>query len=336
MSTASRPAARRTLVVAGTGSIGTRHIDNLRALLYRDLVAYSGRPEAGEGEPARDLQALLSERPRAVLVCNPTAFHVSTALAAARAGAHLFLEKPLSHDLEGVAALEAEVAARGLVVLVGFQYRFHPGLRKVREWLGTGALGAVVSVRVCWGEHLPSWHPGEDYRRSYSARRDLGGGAILTLCHPFDYLRWLLGEVRAVCAEAAQRSGLELDVEDTAIVLLRFVSGALGVVSLDYVQRPRRHELEILGTTGTVRWSEAEGTAELRRPGAARQLFRPPAGFQRNTMFKDEMRHFLACLAGAESPQCPLADGIEALRIAVAARRSMAEGRSVALSEVRP
>jgi len=107
LSTEARPAARRTLVVAGTGSIGTRHIDNLRALLFRDLVGFSGRPGSGrDARETHDLEALLSERPRAVLVCNPTALHVRTALAAARAGAHLFLEKPLSHDLEGVASLE--------------------------------------------------------------------------------------------------------------------------------------------------------------------------------------------------------------------------------------
>ena len=85
--------------------------------------------------------------PRAVLVCNPTALHVPTALAAARAGAHLFLEKPLSHDLEGVADLVEEVRARDLVVLVGFQYRFHPGLRRIREWLLAGEVGEVVSAR---------------------------------------------------------------------------------------------------------------------------------------------------------------------------------------------
>lgn len=331
--------SRRALVVAGTGSIGTRHIENLQALLSRDVVTFRGPREGArrrdtEGTP--DLASLLAQRPRAVLVCNPTALHVPTALAAARAGAHLFLEKPVSHDLEGVAELRAEVEARGLVVLVGFQYRFHPGLRKVHEWLRGGALGTVVSARACWGEHLPSWHPGEDYRIGYSARRDLGGGAILTLCHPFDYLRWLLGEVAAVSAEVAQRSGLELDVEDVALVLLRFASGALGMVSLDYVQRPRRHELEIVGTRGTVRWSEAEGSVELRRQGAARLLFRTPVGFSRNTMFRDEMRHFLACLEGKERPQCPLADGIAALRIAVAARRASESGRSVALAEVLP
>ena len=282
-----------------------------------------------------DLASVLAHRPRAVLVCNPTSLHVPTALAAVRAGAHLFLEKPVSHDLEGVADLLAEVRARDLVVLVGFQYRFHPGLRRVREWLLAGEVGEVVSARATWGEHLPSWHPGEDYRRSYSARRDLGGGALTTLSHPFDYLRWLLGEVTAVSAEVTRRSRLEIDVEDTALVLLRFASGALATVSLDYVQRPRRHELEIVGTAGTVRWNDTTGAAELWGLDSARAFFSPPPTFGRNTMFVDEMKHFLSCLAGDEPPLCTLGDGVAALRIAVAARRAASEGRTVAIGEVR-
>ena len=314
----------RPLAVAGAGSIGRRHLENLRDLGLRDLVVL-------------DRGSALEPEPRAVLVCNPTALHVSTALAAARKGAHLFLEKPLSHELGGVAELEAEVRARRLVVLVGFQYRFHPGLRQVREWLRAGALGTVVSARAAWGEHLPSWHPGEDYRQSYSARRELGGGAILTLSHPFDYLRWLLGEVTLVSAEATRRSDLEIDVEDTAVVLLRFASGALGTVALDYIQSPRRHELEIVGTRGTIRWTEATGIAVLLgREGDPLLVSPAPAGFSRNTMFVDEMRHFLACLAGEESPLCTLADGVAALRLALAAGISARSGRAVGPAEMAP
>jgi predicted dehydrogenase len=334
-----RPLPPAPLAVAGAGSIGRRHLRNLRALGVGPLVVL----RSGAGSAARtglreehDLAGVLGQHPRAVLVCNPTSLHVPTALAAARAGAHLFLEKPVSHDLEGVALLEAEVRARDLVVLVGFQYRFHPGLRRIREWIEGGELGAVVSARATWGEHLPSWHPGEDYRKSYSARHDLGGGALATLSHPFDYLRWLLGEVTAVSAEVTRRSDLEIDVEDTAVVLLRFASGALATVSLDYVQRPRRHELEIVGTAGTARWIDTTGAAELWAHAGGRASFTPARGFGRNTMFVDEMRHFLACVGGDEPPLCALADGVAALRIVVAARSAASEGRSVALAEVRP
>jgi predicted dehydrogenase len=267
------------------------------------------------------------------MVCNPTALHVDVALAAARAGCHLFIEKPVSHDREGVGELVHEVRSRGLTTLVGFQYRFHPGLRQVRRWLEEGAIGEVVSARVIWGEYLPRWHPGEDWRQGYAARADLGGGAILTLCHPFDYLRWLLGEVDSVAAETARTGILDLDVEDAATVTLRFRSGALATVALDYIRRPRAHELEILGRSGRIVWTDEEGTARLHRADGSSRVSPTPPGFSRNSMFVDEMRHFLAALEGREAPRCSLDDGVRALDVALAAQESARTGHRVTFSE---
>jgi predicted dehydrogenase len=331
---AAAPRPRGRLVVAGSGSIGRRHIGNLRRLDAADLVVYrTGRRDphapAVDGPEAFDLDRLLAGEPAAVLVCNPSALHVPVALAAARAGVHLFVEKPLSHSRDGIDALRAEVGRKGLVALVGFQYRFHPGLRRARQWLFDGAIGDPVTARVHWGEYLPDWHPGEDWRRSYAAREDLGGGAIRTLCHPFDYLRFQLGEVEAVSAFVSRRA-LGLDVEDAAHVALRFACGALASVELDYLQRPRAHGFELVGTRGRIRWSDADGAAHLHdaRRDQVTPFF-PAPGFTRNEMFLAELRHFLACIEGRERPACSLADGVRALEIALLALRSAEEGRQL-------
>jgi predicted dehydrogenase len=324
------------LLVVGAGSIGTRHLRNLRDLGVTEMVVH----RTGQGRPREaylpdavietDLARALAYRPLAAVVCNPSALHVSTALAAARSGCHLFIEKPVSDSLSGIAELQAEVEKRGLTATVGFQFRFHPALRQIHDWIAGGAIGDVVSVRAHWGEYLPGWHPDEDYRGSYSARRELGGGVVLTLCHPFDYLRWMVGDVVEVTALTAQGSGLELNVEDTAHVLLRFASGALGSVTLDYAERPSSHELHIVGRRGTIRWSDTDGAAVLHDGESARSMiFRPPTGFTRNTMFVDEMRHFIACLKGEQTPACRLEDGVAVLEIALAAKRSAQTGRSV-------
>jgi predicted dehydrogenase len=230
----------------------------------------------------------------------------------------------------GVQALANEVAASRLTVLIGYQFRFHPGLRQVKQWLGEGAIGEVASARAHWGEYLPAWHPGEDYRRSYSARRELGGGVVVTLSHPFDYLRWLLGEVVEVSAQTGQRGGFEVDVEDTAHVLLRFASGILATVSLDYVERPTSHRLHLVGRNGLIAWDGGSGVARLHDSGTgAVRSVSPPRGFDRNSMFLDEMRHFMACVEGKEQPLCGLDDGVAALRIALAAKRSADEGQTI-------
>jgi predicted dehydrogenase len=325
------------LLIVGVGSVGTRHLENLRRLGHDDVVLYrtGHRPRltpVPEAPSENDLEGALARQPQAALICNPTALHVPVALAAARAGCHLFVEKPLSHSMEGVVELRREIERRGLTALVGFQFRFHPALRQVKAWLEDGAIGEVVSVRAHWGEYLPAWQPEADYRTSYSARRALGGGVVLTLCHPFDYLRWLVGEVVEVCAQTGQRSGLEIDVEDTANVLLRFAGGALGCVSLDYVSRPPSHGLELVGRRGLIRWQDVDGAAHLFEGQGGRQCsFFHPSGFGRNDMFVEEMRHFLACLAGRERPACSFEDGLRALQIALAAKQSADEGRAVAL-----
>ena len=334
----SAAAGRGGFLVAGSGSIGRRHLENLRRLGRDGARRSTGRGAATPAAPVVeapeefDLARALAARPRAVLVCNPSALHLETALAAVRAGAHVLVEKPLSHSLDGVEELATEVSRRGLVALVGFQYRFHPGLRRVKEWLEDGAVGQVVSARVHWGEDLASWHPGEDWRAGYAARADLGGGVVRTLCHPFDYLRWLLGEVESVSAAGLAPRARVSTWRTPPTCHVRLASGALATVALDYVQRPRAHGLEIVGTRGRIRWADDDGSAYLHDARRDRVTpFFPVPGFSRNSMFLDEMRHFLACVKGREAPQCTLEDGRAALEIAVGALRSAAEGRRIGI-----
>jgi predicted dehydrogenase len=167
-------------------------------------------------------------------------------------------------------------------------------------------------------------HPWEDHRLGYAARADLGGGVLLTLCHPFDYLRWLLGEIGEVLAIAARPRSSNGDVEDCVEVGLMFRNGASGHVHLDFVQRPREHRLTIIGTAGTLTWSDGDHVARRFCPESKHwEVFLPPDGYQRNDMFVEEMRHFLACLRGDERPFCTLRDGVEALEIALAAKQCL-------------
>jgi predicted dehydrogenase len=309
-------------------------VDRLAFLRSGQRIALEPVPDVPQES---DLAQVLRRPPLAVVVCNPTSRHLEVALAAARAGCHLFIEKPLSHRRAGVEELVREVRSRGLVAAVGFQYRLHPGLRQAKRWLDEGTIGEVVSARVDWGEYLPGWHPGEDWRRGYAARADLGGGAILTLCHPFDYLPWLLGEIESVAAEVSRTDILGLDVEDAASVALRFRSGGLATVNLDYIRRPRAHRLEILGRWGRIVWSDEDGAAHLHDAGSGRVWScPPPPGFERNSMFVDEMRQFLASLDGREVPACPLEDGVRALDVALAALESARSGRRIPLQDERP
>jgi predicted dehydrogenase len=301
-----------------------------------EIVAYRARGDQIEGLCIRactDLDNALSKKPVAAFVCNPTSLHVPVAIAAARAGCHLFIEKPISHTREGIDELRALVCGRKLKTLIGFQFRFHPGLIAIKKLIDNRTIGQVTHVNVHWGEYLPNWHPWEDYRESYSACSDLGGGAVLTLCHPFDYLRWLMGEIGAVFALTGRQSGLEIDVEDSADILLEFESGAIGTVHLDYVQQPASHTLKIIGSAGTILWDNETGSAQCFRAGTQEwEKIDPPLGFERNALFISEVRHFLDCVAGRAEPLVSLDDGLRALEIALAVKKSAREARRVALA----
>ncbi len=311
-------------LIAGLGSIGRRHLRNLRLLGEEDILLYRTHratlPDADlAGLPVEtDLEAALNRGPDAVIVANPTALHLDIAVPAAQAGCHILIEKPVSHSMERIDHLQEAVRANGCRVLVGFQFRFHPGLRQVGGWLNEGVIGKPVSVGAHWGEYLPDWHPWEDYRTSYAARPELGGGVVRTLCHPIDYLRMLLGEIGSVHGTTGDL-GLRLPVEDTAEISLRFESGIIGGVHLNYNQRPPRHDLEIVGTGGTIRWDNADGAARLYRAQDPRWRTVPlPEGFERNDLFLAEMRHFLAVLREGQPPACSLDDGIRALQLSLA------------------
>ena len=337
-------------LIAGLGSIGRRHFRNLIALGEKDIVLLRTRKgtlpdEELAGFPVEtDLaEALQKHKPDAVIVTNPTSMHLDIAIPAAEAGCHILLEKPVSHSLERLDVLQKTAEKGGSKILVGFQFRYHPTLNKARELIQSDALGKTLTVHAHWGEYLPQWHPWEDYRQSYAARSDLGGGVIVTLTHPLDYLRYLLGDVESLWSFNGRISPLEIDVEDAAEIGLKFRNGATGGVHVNYFQRPPVHRLEVVGTDGTLRWDNADGVLHFYKPLAAfgsysdtppaplMESFSPPEGFERNQLFVAQTRHFLEVVRGESDPICTFEDGIQALRMALAAYRSQKIGQIVKL-----
>ncbi len=338
------------MLVLGLGAIGQRHVRNLRHLLgekveftafrvRRDpavltdtlaVLRVDGLEENYHIRTVASLDAGLAERPDVVLVCNPTSLHLIAATAAARAGCHLFIEKPLADSWAGIDELIATVDAQPTVALVAYQWRFHPLLARVHDLLVHASLGRILAVRAECGDYLPGWHPYEDYRRMYAARRDQGGGVILAQIHEMDYLYWFFGRPTRVMAMGGQRSSLELDVEDTASILMDF-HGLPVHVQLDYLQRPPRRSLHIIGDGGSIVADLLAPRLQVYRDGelVEEQTF---AGFTRSDMFLAEMQHFLRCVAGEDVPAVSLRDGSQSLAMALAARESLASGNVVMLA----
>jgi predicted dehydrogenase len=325
------------ILIAGYGSIGRRHFRNLLNLGIDEILFYSTQKSTIEKEEISsfiietDLDRALAHKPDAVIVSNPTSLHLEVAIPAAKAGCHLLIEKPLSHNLEGLDEFRKIIDETGKKVLMGFQFRYHPGLKQIKELLSERKIGKPLSVRVHWGEYLPDWHPWENYRDGYSARADLGGGVILTICHPFDYLRWLLGEINSVQAFLGYDGDLGLiEVEDTAEINLKFENGVIGSVHLNYNQRPPVHDLEIIGSEGTIYWNGLDGSLKvfLAVTGKWNEYFLDE-NFKRNDLFLEEMQHFLDIIRTERAPSCSLDDGIMIQKIIHDTKKSDREGKVI-------
>lgn len=328
-------------LIAGLGSIGRRHMRNLVALGERDIVLYrTGKSTMPEDDLAgfpqeTDLQeALNKHKPDAVIVSNPTALHLDIAIPAAQAGCHILLEKPISHSMDRLDILQSAVKKSGSQVLVAFQFRFHPGLLRAKQLISDGEIGQVISAHVHFGEYLPAWHPWEDYRKGYAARADMGGGVVLTQCHSLDYLPWLVGKVESAWGFTAKLSDLEVDVDDTAKIGLRFEGGALGSLHLDFNQQPPAHHFEIIGTKGSLQWNLSDGATRIFRAGKNDwEVYPLSAGWERNVMFMEQMKHFIAVVHGEAKPICTLDDGVRVQRLVDAVQKSNAKGCVVDLAE---
>jgi len=345
------------IVLAGLGSIGQRHARNLRALLgdQLELLAYrtmrrspvihenltvdaGQNPEQTYGIRAfKTLSDALAERPDALFVTNPNHLHMSVAFVGANAGCHLFIEKPISHTLEGTAELAALVERQHLVCAVGYQLRFHPGLAMIKSLLETNAIGPIIGARVMFGEYLPGWHPYEDYRQYHAARAMEGGGVLLTQIHDLDVVYALFGMPRRVVALGRKGSHFPIDVEDNVDLLLECcVNGRLIHVHVhqDFAQRPPVRTYEITGEQGRILWDYFGNCVSVYRSNERTSTDTTHfSGLKRNQLFLDEVRHFLACVSGDAAPVAGLQDGVNTLRIALAAKASLERKAFVELSE---
>jgi len=240
-------------LVVGTGSIGQRHLRNLRALGVERLLAVDPAEERRNrivqelGAEAFDtLDDALARRPQVVLICTPPHLHTPAAQQALTVGAHVFIEKPIAASLDGLDELLAEARRRSRHVCVGYNLRFNPGLRQLKAMLDEGRIGRILAIRAEFGQYLPDWRPARAYRDSYSARAS-EGGVLRDLIHEIDYAGWLFGWPEGVSARLRNLGRLGIEAEELAQLSWELPAGGVVSVTLDYLTRPSRRLMRACG-----------------------------------------------------------------------------------------
>lgn len=322
----------------GLGSVGQRHFNNFNNLYKGELLAY--RERGGSTQFVNNdifktyysLKKAFDQKPDAVLITNPTSMHIPYAIEAAKEGCHLFIEKPVSHNMDGVNELIKIVDKNDLVTLIGCNLRFHQSVKIMKKLIEEKKIGDIISARAQFSTYMPEWHPWEDYRDSYTTKEYLGGGVILTQIHELDYFYWLFGDVKRIMCYSGKDSSLEMDVEDNAEIIINFKNNIIGQIHLDFYSRPYRRDCEIIGEKGSIYWDFSSNKIELYDIEKKKwETVLNNKAYDFNQTYIDEIKHFVNCIEHKEKSINNVKEGKRVLEIAIAAKKSSKEEKWITL-----
>jgi len=317
------------VAVIGTGSIGMVHLRAIRDGLGLKALAVPVRPERraaliAEGFPvASDVRDAAGAGARLCVIATETARHAVDALAALDAGCDVLLEKPLARDAGDAQPVCAAAVAKGRRVAVGCCLRFASGLGLFRDRLPD--IGSVHSVRIECQSYLPEWRPGRPYQASYSARPE-EGGVLRDVIHEIDYAGWLFGWPSRVYARVRNLGRLGIGAEEAADLTWETGGGAVVSLALDYLSRPRRRRLWAGGEWGALEWNAVAGTVALTLAAGTPSITHVTDTPEGMVLAQD--RAFVAACLGADDVRlASCREGLRALAVCDAARRSALSGR---------
>jgi UDP-N-acetyl-2-amino-2-deoxyglucuronate dehydrogenase len=252
--------------IIGCGLVAPFHaraianITDARHVAFADLLSVRAERLAQEfgGAAVTDYRRLLDRKDVDVIcICTPNGAHEEIAINAARAGKHLLIEKPIEVTLEKVDRIIAEAEQAGVKVATIFQCRFRPVIRRIKQAIEQGRFG-----RLLCGDIYMKWHRSEDYYRSeaWRGQPEQGAGVLMQhASHYLDLLQWLVGPVENVMARTDNLAHPGIPIEDTAMALLKYRNGAVGVMESSTAIYPGIEvRLEIHGEYGSA---ITEGTA---------------------------------------------------------------------------
>lgn len=325
------------ILVVGYGSIGKRHVKNL--LKFSDVCVIICTKQKLKSEKRKiffhSIKECLNEKPTMAFITNESSYHIKTAIKLAGSNLHLFIEKPLSNSLSETLILKKLINERKLITQLGCNLRFYPPFKKIKKLVDNQIVGKPISVQVETGSFLPDWHPYENYRKGYAAKKELGGGILLTAIHEIDYLYWIFGKITDVSSITGKFSDLEVNADDLSVSLIKFKNNLIGEIHLDYFQRPFFKSCKIKCTKGVILWDS--GTNKVKVYNAKLKKWTSKqitpnyklTSNKVNTMYIDEMTHFLHCVKNRKKTINDFNQGVYVLKIALAIRKASEKKKTV-------
>jgi predicted dehydrogenase len=315
-------AKKLSVLIAGCGSIGKRHARILSDLGVEDIRVCdpsveqleSLRQETPIVRPCDSYEVGLEAKPDCVWIMTPPHLHIPMATRALTAKCHVFCEKPLSESAARADELQRVVEGSGCKFMVGLCFRYHTGLLEAKAMLDAGRVGRLVSVRALMGEHIPDFRP--DYKQVWCPAA-ISGGAF-DLMHDIDLAIWYAGQdVARVESVFGQYSDIGMEAPDVVEVLMGFEDRCCASVHLDFFQRPRRRQIELIGTEGVITvefasWDECTVSIWSNAVGAWEHTTTPT---NRDDMFRDEDSAFLEAVVTDAPIHCTIAEAVKSVAV---------------------
>ena len=314
------------ILVAGTGSIGKRHIKVLkdilpacRFLFVRKFAREDHYSHSVNAEVFSTVEEALQHKVDLFVVSNPSACHYEFVLKGIEYALPMYIEKPLVTKASHIAAIKEAVNkySYSQPVQVGCNLRFMPSLIQMKAALMSGRIGNVAHATFHAGQWLPDWRPGQDFSKSYSASAAMGGGVIFDLIHEIDSARWMLGQLNPLCCYSTSVESLNITSESVAMSCLRSSSNALVSLVVDYVSRKPLRRYQIVGDRGTLIWDLAQKKLVLQSSGQDEILCYNPNDFDMDKTYYSAMRELVCAIQQMSLPSQGLEDGLQTAALAI-------------------
>jgi len=257
-----------------------------------------------------------------VYITNPIYRHIYYALKFANLGANLFIEKPLSHNLKNINLLNNIANKKKIKISVGYQLRFHPGIKLIKKFIKEKKLGKLITGIFHFGEYLPLMHKYEDYSKTHMAKKSQGGGAVLCLSHEVDLVRYLLGEPKIVKTSIKKLSNLKIDVEDTLDAKLQYNKNTIIKLEINFTDNPPRHYIHLNFQNGYILWDYIDKYifyVNNKKRVKKKINFKK---FKRNSMFIDQAKNFINSIYKKEKVVSDIKEGLKTLKLCILLKKN--------------
>lgn len=327
----------------GVGSIGQRHIKNLRDLYGDECSIISFRSNAYGNEVDHFLSSnnvkvyfneneAYAKNPDIVFVTNPTFLHYRTIKQAINHNCHVFVEKPICLNLNEIIDLDKSNQEKNLVVFIGYCLRYNKLIKSLKNKIEENVLGKLYTIDINFSSYLPKLHPWRDYKNIYRNKKENGGDVIYEFSHELDYMFWIFGKPLKINAKFGQLGNFESDVDDFFSGLVEMESSAILQITLSYLSiKPKRY-CRIVGEKGVAEIDLIKNSLKIFNLSGNQTFLYKPNNFETNKMYIDEVKDYIDCVKNNLPSPINLDQSKDIIKFIDLAKKASKEDKAVSWS----